>query len=1455
MRGARIHVCSHKPCHSLAPASKYGQFPPPIHGTFLQVHSPTDLSSLEPAPAAPPTMEAAPPIAEQPPSSMEHAPTVCPPAGSNAVSVELIVPSTMEPVPTVVGPPLPSEQAVLVGAPPLTSGAECPDDPVGVEHSQPADSQIGGSHVSIEEEPNACGEKSPDATPCADDDPHPADSSNDEFGQDEPMLPPPVSPISEIIHLIDAMDAKESQCAHGGGPGHELLEPAEVAEPDEIGKPDEIAELDVATLPEAAHPKAAEIAKPEVAALKGSAEFSADAVAPASVPLVTGTAPAPPAHPIPSEPRICQVLLQVLKLAEELRKPSAYCGHYVFALFCLCYGVRMNIWSGDECVDVVDEYIPWAAERCQAKSYINAIFCAFSVHPDTGVASIRPATSDVSVMDLNHFVATIGLQTSLVTGAVCSSSLESFYLPKGQCPLPTVADGNCTLDICVQSRGLPQTPDNFQAMRDRLAECLLANASNAALMSTLRTLGEITAAYSDATAEPMVMGPPPPTAAPMVMGPPTPTAAPMVMGPNDIVDPAPTAAAGATANVASREYSQIELDAIRWACGFGDQASDVRAAQSLITDLPDWTVQLQVVAYQARSQQLVGKDKHPPTSGGVPGAGVKRPYSATRIENRIDEGNRMLAFLKTKGLDPLTRWPRNIVQEYLNQSDRTRDVVTSRSRTYPRNVVLQRLRMFYLRAVKAVLAIEKTGVKVDTKRKCIRGRGSFRQRFRQRYRSTHNQGRCRKAPEVREALFEWWTSIRFSLQGKVMTRVTRKIITCKAQQLARDYRVLCLKKGVRSDCPRIDSHWVTDWADEYNVSFRKPNRAFKVPDHVLTERLGIFWENTFRLRRAAQLCLGYDLAMDNVDQSPFHKNEAGSKDVCSLSLRGAPTVPLIEGHAATRSRWSANTTTQSDYEEPDYGHEPDCPPLECQFKADGHHLEAKLNQYIRGYGFKWLSVSTSPKATYREEHIIAFLRRHFQPGPDARWRLMGLDMYGPQTTPNVFNCCWHQMQVLLNQPGGGTGITQTNDTDLHQGTKADYIHEETELMIHLVRATGKRCPTYNAEQCIEVFSKIWLDWRRHKEAAKGYWRTGTMNALDGSEDQLIVREAKQYWDRLDMGTRRKQVIHDIEVEHAAGRLSWTPSHIKALIVPYPKTGHMDVIREFQDDDYPPLEDGQEDIDSVAQEGESDDDSNKSDVDEEAFNKAVEIADEAAKSSLGEGTTAHLTYDQAKAASEIHDKLVTYERAREMMEDIGDRSSALALARTIHAEKRKARGGFDRDPAIGQALNAKLIDEAQEYARKRIEYNKERLAMEDAKKAKAEAQDLKRQTAATRAKLKEAKSLLECITVLKRFSPNMLGDGLSYGGPAKCRDLRFEVLDRLLAQGDPLSPQQKNDWAWFKREWDAAMAKEHNKTWGSAFAGMVQNLVNKLENGEASAVADFMYNETVRVLSAVPTLVL
>ena len=107
--------------------------------------------------------------------------------------------------------------------------------------------------------------------------------------------------------------------------------------------------------------------------------------------------------------------------------------------------------------------------------------------------------------------------------------------------------------------------------------------------------------------------------------------------------------------------------------------------------------------------------------------------------------------------------------------------------------------------------------------------------------------------------------------------------------------------------------------------------------------------------------------------------------------------------------------------------------------------------------------------------------------------------------------------------------------------------------------------------------------------------------------------------------------------------------------------------------------------------------------------------------------------------------------------------------------------------------------------------------------------------------------------LKRFAPEMLGNGLSNGGPAKCRDCRFEVLNRLRSHGVEFSAQQTNDWSWFKKEWDEKMKPKWNKEWGLKFAEMVQHLAEELEKGNASAVTDFMFNETVRVLNGVPTL--
>ena len=57
------------------------------------------------------------------------------------------------------------------------------------------------------------------------------------------------------------------------------------------------------------------------------------------------------------------------------------------------------------------------------------------------------------------------------------------------------------------------------------------------------------------------------------------------------------------------------------------------------------------------------------------------------------------------------------------------------------------------------------------------------------------------------------------------------------------------------------------------------------------------------------LVFGCDPHFRNVDQTPIHKNESGSK--MSIAVNNSMTVPLLEPHAATSERVSVTTVTNS----------------------------------------------------------------------------------------------------------------------------------------------------------------------------------------------------------------------------------------------------------------------------------------------------------------------------------------------------------------------------------------------------------------------------------------------------------------------------------------------------------------------------------------------------------------
>ena len=111
---------------------------------------------------------------------------------------------------------------------------------------------------------------------------------------------------------------------------------------------------------------------------------------------------------------------------------------------------------------------------------------------------------------------------------------------------------------------------------------------------------------------------------------------------------------------------------------------------------------------------------------------------------------------------------------------------------------------------------------------------------------------------------------------KVGPRFPQKLIVAKWNAMLADYAAACLTEGTPCDIPQqVTAEMMEVFEEEFNLSLRKPNRRFKVARHVLAERLEIFWINLFRVRKLCLLCWGYDPEMQNFDQSPFHRNEAG----------------------------------------------------------------------------------------------------------------------------------------------------------------------------------------------------------------------------------------------------------------------------------------------------------------------------------------------------------------------------------------------------------------------------------------------------------------------------------------------------------------------------------------------------------------------------------------------------
>ena len=593
----------------------------------------------------------------------------------------------------------------------------------------------------------------------------------------------------------------------------------------------------------------------------------------------------------------------------------------------------------------------------------------------------------------------------------------------------------------------------------------------------------------------------------------------------------------------------------------------------------------------------------------------------------------------------------------------------------------------------------------DANTKCDRGsrRGEARcrgRRYSQRIRGIGG-GRYHKAFLVREELYSWFTDMKRSMKCRFPVFLLRH----RAQVITETYILECIRGGRRADPPKLTYTWLREWRLQYGVSLRRPNRRFFVPRAILKERLEVLWLNLARVRKLAMLALGYDLQMDNADQSPFHMNESGSQNVGSLCIRGCGVVPLKELHAATRERWTAQTCVSSDF----VSGQP-VPHLELMFRAEGDTLKRRLRTHVPSWA-PWLTVVTSPKGSYQEMDVLDYIETawHSRLRGDVRWRVLLFDAFKPQMTERVRRAAWHRKFIVCIHGGGSTSVCQVNDTDLHQFLKKAYLEMETRELMEQCRVRGDICPCVRKEDCVAWFAMLWFQEKFHTHAAAGFKKTGLTNALDGSEDVLISREARQMWSELEMSAKRTNASMDVEDEFREGRLHWNFRDVYSLVADHPQRG-----RRY--DDHPDDEGSSSGNETTTTEDGDDDDGDGHGVcSKEPSDTAPTVVGDAAPTVVA-GSDASLVppcgseqsgqVDLVAWMNERREKVQVLEHVASQLSTVGADGIAATVAQAAHREKRSIRQMQAAGPHIAKAFAAEREQRHLDMLRRRHEVERD-----------------------------------------------------------------------------------------------------------------------------------------------------
>ena len=604
---------------------------------------------------------------------------------------------------------------------------------------------------------------------------------------------------------------------------------------------------------------------PELAPLRPPSSVAAvvDLVGDIDPAAMAARALPPPPAPAPAEvaaTRPRHAIDVLLERARQIRKAREYTGYETVLVFCLKHNVNLHVWTGENRVNFLGHYAPWALSSETTHAAIDLIACCHKFNEHTQMPQSYHISEQRNLLSMNHWVG--GIRLGVIADTVSGpqddddgDDMAGFYFRRGISLLPLDATGDCLLDQLCVILGHERTLGSRLALRIELADCMCDYVEDVRFLRSMAALREVTDMEADLAITELEQG-------------------------GGHLQLALNAFRGdATISTVTMdeppEISSDAIEALRWALNLG--SAETAQVGQIALRLPAWALAEKIRLWDRCGRQIATAPKSEEQRL------VLAKTAEERLPTRLSELTKQNVRLRVG--KAFHTW---IVREQ-----------ASRGRGGGKDLDVGKLKYGACARFAASLGIFRGLKRAKTTgilRRCLAqyrkdggryagnsGRAARPKHSRRKVISDHKRRRRRgggrhvKCPIVRQHLFDWWSDMRLSIDyRKVGPRFPQKLIVAKWNAMLADYAAACLTEGTPCDIPQqVTAEMMEVFEEEFNLSLRKPNRRFKVARHVLAERLEIFWINLFRVRKLCLLCWGYDPEMQNFDQSPFHRNEAG----------------------------------------------------------------------------------------------------------------------------------------------------------------------------------------------------------------------------------------------------------------------------------------------------------------------------------------------------------------------------------------------------------------------------------------------------------------------------------------------------------------------------------------------------------------------------------------------------